>query len=105
MFDHFPDMNHDGQKDVHDAIIFHSEMDAVERADREHRRSGTGGSTISSGPVGSPDWAAYVITKGLFIGVPGLFLYLMFTLPLPINSFTAILALLSIVTILRTLTL
>ena len=69
MFDHYPDVNHDGKHDVEDAIIFHSEMDAVNEADREHRRSSVSGPSIHSGPVGSPDWAAYVITKALFIGV------------------------------------
>lgn len=105
MFDHYPDVNHDGKHDVEDAIIFHSEMDAVNEADREHARSGVSDSTIHSGPVGSPDWAAYVITKALFIGVPGLFLLLSINGVIPINGFTAILSLLSLVTILRTLTL
>ena len=105
MFDHYPDVNHDGHHNVEDAIIFHSELDAVQQAEREHRRSSVSGSTIHSGPVGSPDWAAYVITKALFIGVPGLFLLLSINGVIPINGFTAILALFSLITIIRTLTL
>lgn len=103
MFDHYPDVNHDGKHDVEDAIIFHSEMDAVNEADREHRRSGVSGSTIHSGPVGSLDWVAYVITKALFIGIPGIFLLLLFNGVIPISGITSVLSIVSLLVIVRTL--
>lgn len=93
MFDHYPDVNHDGKHDVEDAIIFHSEMDAVNEADREHRRSSVSGSTIHSGPVGSPDWAAEVILKAIFLGIPVGYFALLVSGILPINVVTAFLAL------------
>lgn len=92
MFDHYPDMNHDGVKDVHDAIQFHSEMDAVNEADREHRRSGVSGPSIPSSPVGSPDWAAEVILKAIFLGVPVGYFALLVSGILPINVVTGFLA-------------
>ena len=104
MFDHYPDMNHDGEKNVEDAILFHSEMDAVEQADREHRHSCAGGSTSPSSQFGSSEWATEVILRLVFLGVPVGYLALIVCGILPINVVTAWFALVAITGFFRMLT-
>lgn len=91
------DHNHDGSFDFRDSGLFLSELD-------KNSSSGTGGSTPPSS-TNSSDWALLVFVKALFVGIPGLFLVLLFNGVLPMNEFTVILALFSLVTIVRTLTL
>lgn len=60
MFDHYPDMNHDGEKNVEDAILFHSLMDATEDESSPPPRS----SYKSSAPLYTNDGGKSRINLG-----------------------------------------
>ena len=99
MFDHYPDMNHDGSKDSRDAGLFQSLMDT--KGDDSGKPSAGPSAPL---PKNKEEWIAYNALKGLFIGVPALYIVLLLGGIVPMTGVTALLALFALAGILGILT-
>ncbi len=98
MFKHYPDINHDGEKNLEDAVIFHSLMDAAEEQSQEEGRT----NHAQSGHSKSKSQAlADVIVWGLVAFLFADYLSLLLKGELPFNLFTVFMGLVGVVVILR----
>ena len=83
---HYPDMNHDGKVTPEDSFLFHEMMDAAQPHGTGHRPSSD-----------SSDFFAEILARVVLLILPVGYLLLLFNGVFPINGFTSILALLSLV--------
>ena len=89
-----PDMNHNGKVDSHDVALFHEILDENRKETRPYRPAFSGSS--------EPWTVHHSIAKGLLLALFGGLVLLCIGV-FPLNSFTAVLALLSAVCFVRTL--
>ena len=105
-FDHYPDMNHDGKKDIYDCVVFHELMDEDEQQ--------SGSVTSPTEPIRPRDLTEEqrkqlrlnqqieTTVKWIMVIVFAVIALVCFK---NINGFTALLGLFSVVAVIRTLTL
>lgn len=75
MFDHYPDMNHDGKVDIYDVATFHELMDEDEEKDQEEYSYTY---SRSSNYAGKEDPTGFVIAAIFVIwGIGKLFFFLL----------------------------
>lgn len=94
--DYIRDMNHDGEIDGQDFALFHEMLDEDQKEEPVRRSS-------SSSDSSEPWTIHHSVVKGFLLLLFGGYLALLLKGLLPINGFTAVLALVSAVCFLRVL--